>query len=672
MGKRKYTKKSDYWDQFNKEGEKSYANLISSSNSNNLDLDYEPALLGDEPYYIYSSNAYSRSSSSISSTESRRNAVTNALKPNAYDNIAQGMLPYSYRNNGVDCRDAIELCQKAYANVAVFRNSIDMMSEFANSNLYLEGGSAKSKKFIKAWFKKIKIWRVKDQFFREIYRSSNVFFYELNGKFTGEDLAKLTMYGITPRDNKVPVRYILLNPFDIIADSSTAFETGTYKKVLSRFEIERLKNPQTEDDLQVYNSLNKEAKEKIKTNSYYTSGVHINLDPKRLHYCFLKKQDYEPFSIPYGFPVLEDINFKLEMKKIDQSICRTIENVVLLITMGNEPSKGGVNPKKIMAMQNLFKNQSIGRVLVGDYTTEAEFIIPDIKKVLGPEKYETINKDIKEGLQNIIISEEKFANTEIKAKIFLQRLNEARDIFLNEFLQPQIKKVCENFGLRDVPEAKFETIDLKDTIQLNRVITRMMELGVITPEQGIKTIETGVWPTQQEMATSQKKYLEERKKGFYNPLVGGVPVVEDLSNENKTNNPPTKKTPNTAGRPLGATGTASNTSQKYSVAAIKKAFDVSDDFYDFLISEAKIKFNKKRLNKTDKELIQKICENVMVSKEQKDWESWGSMCLDNFDNILKLNIKQEINEISVAHQLDDFTSSILYHSVQIHKSQENV
>ena len=90
-------------------------------------------------------------------------------------------------------------------------------------------------------------------------------------------------------------------------------------------------------------------------------------------------------------------NYKMEMKKIDQSICRTIENVVLMITMGTTPDKGGVNPRNIRAMQSLFQNQSVGRILVSDYTTKAEFIIPDIQKVIGPQKYEVVNQDIKEG-----------------------------------------------------------------------------------------------------------------------------------------------------------------------------------------------------------------------------------------------------------------------------------
>ena len=82
--------------------------------------------------------------------------------------------------------------------------------------------------------------------------------------------------------------------------------------------------------------------------------------------------------------VLDDINFKMEMKKIDQAICRTVENVVLMITMGATPDKGGINPRNMHAMQALFTNQSVGRVLVSDYTTKAEFIIPDLEKGPAP------------------------------------------------------------------------------------------------------------------------------------------------------------------------------------------------------------------------------------------------------------------------------------------------
>ena len=79
-----------------------------------------------------------------------------------------------------------------------------------------------------------------------------------------------------------------------------------------------------------------------------------------------------------GYPVLEDINFKYEMKKMDMAIARTMQHAILLVTMGEEPEKGGINQENLKKMQALFQNESIGRVLIADYTTKAEFVIPQI------------------------------------------------------------------------------------------------------------------------------------------------------------------------------------------------------------------------------------------------------------------------------------------------------
>ena len=128
-------------------------------------------------------------------------------------------------------------------------------------------------------------------------------------------------------------------------------------------------------------------------------------------------------------------------------------------------------------MQSLFANESIGRVLVSDYTTKAEFIIPDLNRVLGPEKYEIVDRDIKEALQNVVVGHERYSNTQVKAQIFLERLKEARNAFLQDFLIPQVKLVCQNLGFRKYPTIKFQEIDLKDEVQLQRVTTRLMSLA---------------------------------------------------------------------------------------------------------------------------------------------------------------------------------------------------
>lgn len=681
--KRKYTKRSEYWDKF-KKNDQPIENALNFEQSN---ASTAPETSGD-PFYTSVSTAGRNEHYSSSISGRRRNSISINQKTNRFANIRAGLLPYDYASDGVNVREAIELCQKAYANVAIFRNAIDIMSEFSNSPIYLEGGNEKSKKFIEKWFQKIGIWKLKDQYFREYYRSGNIFLYRLDGKFSSDDFAKLNyIYASdTLKPGTIPVKYVLLNPFDVIIDRATSFKDGVYKKLLSDYELERLRSPKTEEDKQVFDSLSPEDKEKIKDGSFSDRGLKIEIDSTRLTYSFYKKQDYEPFAVPFGYPVLEDINWKLELKKIDQAICRTVENVILLITMGNEPDKGGINPKNLQAMQTLFKNESIGRVLVADYTTKASFVIPDIAKVVGSEKYKIVNEDIKEGLQNVIVGSEKFSNTQVKAEIFLERLKESRNAFLNDFLQPQIKMVCKNMGFKNYPEAKFEEIDIKDEVQFQRVITRLLEIGILTPEQGIESMRTGIYPNEKSLDPAQESYIDKRQKGMYNPLVGGIPMIESvqsekdreiseeqleiqregMENQQKVAQQKSKETQNqtqkSAGRPNGTTDIPLEASALYDRQSIQKTIYKIEDFQH----EAKAEFQKSKKLKTLKpdqeDLVLKLCESIICSSEKQWWGRKLKACIKDVENIQNLETLSGVLDISSEHSLETYPSAILYHS----------
>lgn len=663
MASRKYTKRSDYWKKFEKNFQ--YPNSPYQSLAGNEEP--QPKLIGDS-FYDYTAEARTGGGST---TDRRRNAIAVNPKLYGYNNIRAGMLPYQYAMDGVNVREAIELCQKAYCNIAIFRNSIDMMSDFTNAPLHLEGGTEKSRRFITSWFKKIGIWNLKDQFFREYYRSGNIFLYAVEGKFKADEFAKIRNLGLVAETNKIPIRYILLNPFDVVAQRTTSFDVRFFSKVLSEYEIERLKDPKNDTDKELFQALPENIKERIRKNSWTPSGMTVRLDPNKLRYAFYKKQDYEPFGIPFGFAVLDDLNFKMEMKKIDQAICRTVENVVLMITLGTTPDKGGINPRNMEAMQSLFTNQSVGRVLVSDYTTKADFIIPDLQKVIGPAKYDVVNRDIKEGLQNIILGEEKFANATIKAQLFLQRLRESREAFLHEFLQPEINQICKNLGFRGAPTAQFEDIDMKDENQVQRVITRMMELGILPPEEGMKVIDTGVFPSEKELESAQEKFLEDRKKGWYNPLVGGVPVFEEGEEMEleeiehpesmKMLEQQKKKTPQSPGRPLGS---KTNGKKTYAVDSIKDVIDATNKLHGAITTEAKKIFKKKRLTKDQKNILEKVCEGVVAACDQAEWEKTAVSCLKDNKQILGLKTLRGVANISAEHSLDEYASAILYHSVK--------
>lgn len=660
--KRKYTKRSEYWQKFD-------AKKMPLSKLMGEDSSTAPILAG-ENYYISTyaqgsslgTSSYDRSASRVNQGSSQR---SQSLKT-PYENIKEGILPYDFKSNGVDIRETVDLCQRAYANVPIFRNAIDIMAELANSTIYVEGGTEKSRKFVEKWFAKINLWDLKDQFFREYYRSGNIFLYRVDGKFTDQDFAKLNRIyggeGLKP--GEIPIRYILLNPYDIIATRSTSYKDGVYKKIMSEYELEELRNPKTEHDKEIFKNLPKEAKQKIKKGTWAPNGIEITLDSSKLSSTFYKKQDYEPFAVPFGFPVLDDINWKLELKKVDQAISKTIENVILLITMGAEPEKGGINPENLSAARSLFQNESVGRVMVADYTTKAEFIIPDISKIIGPQKYEIVNQDIKEGLQNVIVGNDKFANTQVKAEIFLERLKEARLSFLNNFLQDQIKMVCQNLGFRDYPVARFEEIDIKDEVQFQRVVTRLLEIGIITPEQGINAMKTGIYPDSKNLKEAQKEYVKEREDGLFNPLVGGVPMIESADNAVVTGQP-------AAGRPTGTkevkqtnTTRASATEELYSRKEIQSVIYDVEDLNAHANKRMSEKLGVKELDEEKKSMLMELCKSIVSSKEKNNWKREATNCIKNFDRIEKLIPISEVLDLSQRHELDLYPSALLYHSAK--------
>jgi hypothetical protein len=611
-----------------------------------------------------STNKMYESKAASDDTRVRRNLAGNITRTERYKNIDDGLIPFKYSTgikgtSNINIRDAVILCQKCYYNFAIFRNTIDLMTEFSSSHIYFQGGSQKSRDFFSALFKKINISDLQDKFFREYYRSGNVFLYRFDTQIQDSDISKITQtFGLTSKASvSLPARYIVLNPADIQIGGSINFAVGRYYKILSDYELERLKNPKTDEDKEVFNSLPKETQNLVMQKGIGILSIPLERD--KIAAVFYKKQDYEPFAVPMGFPVLEDINWKAEMKKMDMAITRTMQQAVLLITMGDTPNNGGINQKNLEAMRGLFENESVGRVLIADYTTKAQFVIPEIGNLIGPEKYEIVDKDIQIGLNNILIGSEKFANTSIKVQVFMERLKQARQTFITEFLVPEIRRISKDLGFKNYPEPVFEDIDLKDDVQYSRIFNRLMELGILTPEEGIRAIETGRLPTNEESVESQQKYRDLKDQGFYQPLIGGAAQSGG------------------AGRPAGSSGIPQSTKnvkpigqgqqskasieEKYSVIKIKENLSKAQKLEEEVSAKLREMHNIKKMSNQQKEIAEQIS-NIIIANENP--ENWNNKISDYISNPVDTNEEaiKEIQEIAYNHQLDSYISSILRHS----------
>jgi hypothetical protein len=291
-----------------------------------------------------------------------------------------------------------------------------------------------------------------------------------------------------------------------------------------------------------------------------------------------------------------------------------------------------------------------------------------------------------------VVGHERYSNTQVKAQIFLERLKEARDAFLNDFLLPQVKLVCQNLGFRKYPTIKFQEIDLKDEVQLQRVTTRLMELGILTPEQGVQTIKTGLYPETHDLVDKQEAYIEERQKGYYTPLVGGQPLMPDLEDEEgegepeNTNQPeseqPTVKNvvddesiepgagPVTIGRPRKKvkqergrpTGSNKRDNLKLTTKGVQEVVYKIENLLTFAQKEMRGAHNIKRLSKEKKTLLDELCKTIVISTPQEGWEEKATSCIKDFGGIEGLAPLPGVLEASQEHQLEIYPAALVHHA----------
>lgn len=644
---RSYNKTSIYWENRKRDSELKISTPIAGSSS-------APAQVPDISYESFGENIMA--SCAGGATNNIRQKMTNGFGVNGLDgfeNLSTYPMPYEIGPGGrLNISRGIQLVMKAYTGFAVFRNAVEVLVEFSNTPMHLKGGNAKSRAFIQAWFNRVQMDKTKEQFFREYYRSGNVFLYRFDGKIKDSDFTRMKeVMGST--SNRLPIRYVILNPTNVFVENGVITNNFTYVKLLSAFEVERLKFPQTPEEQQMYDSLPDYVKSQIRNSSGVAlNQIYIPIDPYRLHYAFYKKQDYEPLATPMGFGVLNDIEWKLQLKRMDMALTKTLEHATLLVTTGTEPEKGGVNPGNVRALQELFKNSTIGRVLVADWTTKMQYIIPDFKELLGPEKYTTVDKDIREGLQSILVGEDKFANAVIKARVFNERLKEGREVYVRDFLQPEINRVCAEMNFKAAPTVEFEEVSLEDDNNVHRLYTRWAELGLLAPWELMRAKETGLLPTKEDNIDSQKEYTDMRDKDLYYPLVGAsAPADEAVA------------APGSAGRPSGTkskqtTKKVSPIGGGVSTSRLFEAINASTTLLDNVEKAFCKKLKVKTLEDTYKDLATSLAKSIMVNEDIGKWNECVGSYMETPKEMNK-DFSKEVDEIRIEADVDEWKAILV-------------
>ena len=242
-------------------------------------------------------------------------------------------------------------------------------------------------------------------------------------------------------------------------------------------------------------------------------------------------------------------------------------------------------------------------------------------------------------------------------QVFIERLKQARQAFINEFLVPEIRRMSKELGFKNYPMPNFEDIALKDDIQYSRVYTRLVELGVLTPEEGIRAIETGSLPNSEESTEAQQKFKDLKDQGFYKPLIGGAKLPDSAGRPAGSGTPQSTKNVS----PIGQGKQSKANEDKFSLSKVKENLVLAQKLEEEVSSALRKKHNLKKLSYNQKEVAEQISKIIVANETPENWVS-------KIEDYIKQPVDQNqevvasVNSIAYDHQVDSYLASILYHS----------
>jgi hypothetical protein len=227
---------------------------------------------------------------------------------------------------------------------------------------------------------------------------------------------------------------------------------------------------------------------------------------------------------------------------------------------------------------------------------------------------------------------------------------------MNEFLIPEMKKISKDLGFKNIPTPRFKDADFKCDANLTRTYSRLIELGVLTPEEGLTAIDTGRLPLPDESIQSQKEFVKlQDENGLYRPLlnkpqIGGAPTGRPEG----TGTPQMTKTPGKIGVK------ASEDKPKVNADLVAKNLIKFDQLTESVGTFLKEKYNRKNLSKEQKEIIKTVAETIATNENPKDWTNK----IENYiSKPVEITVNMnEIQAIAEEYGIDYRTAILLYHS----------
>ncbi len=401
---------------------------------------------------------------------------------------------------------------KAYREVGIVRNVIDIMTDFASEGLSIDHPVEAQQRFYEAWAKKVNVQELTRQILQGMYKWGNVGVFRFWGKIRprtrremmakarelfaqGKDREATKAFF---RDNKkfqksrIPVRYTCIPPFRIRIFGTILFDDRRHFYNLSNLDRLKLENPE-ENATPMERTLIDQMPEATRLQLHADGFIEM---PKENFDMFHYKRDCSRlWADPLVLPIMDDLRYKKLLRRLDMSVAESIINPITVFKLGKTVEGFAPTKEMFQNLATLLKTPVQTKTLVWSDLIEVEQHHVDAKDVLTMDKYLEVNDAILAGLgiSSVLINGGQmsggrasggFAGAFLSVRTLLERLEDARTVVLR-FLNKEVETIRRAMGWSTKPVIHWSQMSLKDEAAEKRIVMDLLDRKVISAESAL-------------------------------------------------------------------------------------------------------------------------------------------------------------------------------------------
>jgi hypothetical protein len=393
-----------------------------------------------------------------------------------------------------DHADIILACQSIYRKIGMVRNIIDLMTDFAAEGLELQHTTRSQERFYREWARRVNLNGRAHDFMKLLMRDANVIVRRKNAFISKPVSREMTLtrgniadIGVVDETkvadppekvkttkkkvnkNEIPWKYTFLSPVvveKIGGEVGKFFGSDSLGMKIPTLLASSIKNPKTDVEKDFVKKLPAEVVQAVKKRG--TNLVKLDMD--RIYVDYYKKDDWEDWGTPFLYGVLEDVMFKEKMRLADMAALDGVINVIRLWKLGNSDQQILPTVTAVDKLIDILQHNQGGGVmdLVWDDMIDLTVEYPPTDKILGPDKYVSVNNDIVRGLgipDSLIggsdLGTRNAQSAFVQLKTLVERLEYVRSRAVR-WMQGELRLVADAMGFKKIPAINFGIMSLRD------------------------------------------------------------------------------------------------------------------------------------------------------------------------------------------------------------------